>query len=147
MEEIHPGQARLEVIPYDDCVRLLDEGQVGRLGGVWDGQPQIVPLNYRWDGSGVLCRLDPGLSLRALRDGTVVFEIDGFDTTARTGWSVIVRGRASEAEALPADVAEPVPWAPGVRDHRIRIEADSVSGRRITRPGPLDNEWWRLPAR
>ena len=42
------------------------------------------------------------MSLRALRHGTVVFEIDGFDTTARTGWSVIVRGRASEAEAPPA---------------------------------------------
>jgi hypothetical protein len=69
----------LEVIPYDECVCLLDDGQ----------GPRRPPLSS----------------------------------------------------------AKPVPWAPGVRDHRIRIEADSVSGRRITRPGPLDNEWWRLPAR
>jgi hypothetical protein len=146
MVNVRPQQARLEVIPYDECLRLLEEGQVGRLGGVWDGEPHVVPLNYRWDGSGVICRLDPGLTLHARADRTVVFEIDGFDTTARTGWSVIVRGRAAEAEAPSAAVGEPVPWAPGVREHRVRIEAMSVSGRRITRPGPLDNQWWRLSA-
>jgi hypothetical protein len=86
------------------------------------------------------------LTLHALADRIVVFEIDGFDTNARTGWSVIVRGRAAEAEAPPAAVGEPEPWAPGVREHRVRIEATTVSGRRITRPEPLDNQWWRLSA-
>ena len=146
MTTSHGQEARLEVIPHGECLKLLDEGRVGRIGGVWDDEPHIVPVNYRWDGSGVVCRLDPGLTLRALADRVVVFEIDGFDLPARTGWSVIVRGRAVEAEA-PADAtAEPVPWAPGAREHRVRIEAASVSGRRVARPRPLDDQWWRLSA-
>jgi hypothetical protein len=150
MTTSHGQQARLEVIPHGECLRLLDEGRVGRIGGVWDDEPHVVPVNYRWDGSAVVCRLDPGLTLRALADRTVVFEIDGFDATARTGWSVIVRGRAVEAEApagVPLDPrTEPVPWAPGAREHRVRIEAASVSGRRVARPDPLDNQWWRMSA-
>ena len=146
MTTSHVQQARLEVIPHGECLRLLDEGRVGRIGGVWDDEPHIVPVNYRWDGSGVVCRLDPGLTLRALADRVVVFEIDGFDPQARTGWSVIVRGHAVEAEAPPDALAEPVPWAPGAREHRVRIEAVSVSGRRVARPHPLDDQWWRMSA-
>ena len=32
MANVQPRQSRLEVIPYDECLRLLDEGRVGRLG-------------------------------------------------------------------------------------------------------------------
>jgi nitroimidazol reductase NimA-like FMN-containing flavoprotein (pyridoxamine 5'-phosphate oxidase superfamily) len=143
--------SRLEVIPYDECLKLLERTSVGRIGGVWDGEPHVVPVNYRWDGSGVLFRTDPGLTLKAVAEGPVVFEVDGYDSAAHTGWSVIVRGRGREVDASEAADAlrkahtDLEPWAPGSRDHWVRIEPDVVSGRRITRDDSV-GQWWRLPA-
>jgi nitroimidazol reductase NimA-like FMN-containing flavoprotein (pyridoxamine 5'-phosphate oxidase superfamily) len=150
------ARSRLEVMPYDECVDLLAAGTVGRLGGTWDDEPHIVPLNYRWDGAGVVFRTDPGTTLRSIVDRTVVFEIDTIDDATHTGWSVIVRGRGLEidlrdpAEAeTPGGVPEaaPVTWAPGARDHWVRITPTAISGRRITRADESDSQWWRLPAR
>jgi len=66
-------------------------------------------------------------------------EIDGADTAARTGWSVLVRGEAIEVTGtaelarlrkLPLD-----PWAPGARTHYGRILPAALTGRRIWAPG------------
>jgi nitroimidazol reductase NimA-like FMN-containing flavoprotein (pyridoxamine 5'-phosphate oxidase superfamily) len=141
------ARSTLEVIPYDECVDLLAEGDVGRLGGTWDGEPHIVPLNYRWDGTGVVFRTDPGVTLQSIVDGVVVFEVDALDRSARTGWSVIVRGRSREIEASDdAGTAVPAPWAPGAREHWVRITPSAITGRRIARTGESDSQWWRLPA-
>jgi len=69
----------------------------------------------------------------------VVFEIDSFDTAARTGWSVNVRGIAEEIEdpsdRLRAEALGLEPWAGEVRDRYVRIRALEVTGRRIL-PAP-----------
>jgi nitroimidazol reductase NimA-like FMN-containing flavoprotein (pyridoxamine 5'-phosphate oxidase superfamily) len=135
----------LEVIPYHDCVKLLEAGSVGRIATVWNDEPHITPINYHWDGSGVVFRTDPGLILHAIIDHTVVFEIDDTDNASRTGWSVIIRGRGQETENLGASDTL-TPWAPGARDHWVRIEADTVNGRRITHKDELTNQWWRMSA-
>ena len=143
-------RSRLEVIPYSECVDLLASGNVGRLGGVWDDEPRIVVLNYRWDGVGVVFRTDPGVTLQCIADRLVVFEVDDLDRGARTGWSVIVRGRSHELRAgdapdTPADEG-PAPWAPGARDHWVRLTPTAISGRRITRDDDSVSQWWRLSA-
>ena len=61
---------------------------------------------------------------------------DEFDPELRTGWSVTAVGH-SRAVTDPAEIdrlAElPLTtWAPGSRDHYIVVEAEQVSGRRIT---------------
>jgi nitroimidazol reductase NimA-like FMN-containing flavoprotein (pyridoxamine 5'-phosphate oxidase superfamily) len=135
------------VIPYEECVELLGQGSVGRVAVIWDDEPQIAPVNYRWDGSGVVFRTDPGVTLRAVRDRAVAFEIDTIETSSHTGWSVVVRGRGSETDP-PGPQAEDsvVPWAPGTRHHWVRIDAETISGRRITRTED-STRWWLLPAR
>jgi nitroimidazol reductase NimA-like FMN-containing flavoprotein (pyridoxamine 5'-phosphate oxidase superfamily) len=103
---------------------------------IWEDEPLILPVNYTWDGSGVLFRTDPGTKLSASKDRSVVFEIDGLDADTRRGWSVIVkgRGRAVGPHQLAADLpAEPVlwPWAPGAKHYWVRIDPHEISGRRI----------------
>jgi uncharacterized protein len=73
----------------------------------------------------------------------VAFEIDGADETARTGWSVVVRGEAVEVTD-PAELARlrklPLdPWAPGAKTHYVRVLPAVLTGRRISVPdGPSD---------
>ena len=66
---------------------------------------------------------------------TVAFEIDEYDVSARTGWSVIVVGTAEEVVA-PEELTRVralglEPWAGEVRDRFVRIRAEEVSGRRV----------------
>ena len=67
----------------------------------------------------------------------MAFEVDGLDAEARTGWSVVVRGKGEEiwladelAEAKQLPVSS---WAPGDRTHFVRILPSAMTGRRITR--------------
>ena len=68
----------------------------------------------------------------------MAFEVDGIDTSAETGWSVLVRGVASEVtdEHERARLARlPLhPWAPGERDRWLRVVPTTVTGRAISRP-------------
>ena len=53
----------------------------------------------------VVFRTDEGTKLDAAARGSgVAFEIDGTDEAARTGWSVVVRGEATEVTD-PAELA------------------------------------------
>ena len=78
-----------------ECWRLLDEHAVGRVGVLVDSAPEIYPVNYRTDGRSILFRTDPGSKLHGLeRSPSACFEIDGLEPASRTGWSVLVKGRA-----------------------------------------------------
>jgi nitroimidazol reductase NimA-like FMN-containing flavoprotein (pyridoxamine 5'-phosphate oxidase superfamily) len=67
------------------------------------------------------------------------FEIDDFDPTGRSGWSVIVTGVAEEVTVQSElDRLEQLGLssvAPGPDPHWIRIHATVVSGRRIGTAG------------
>jgi nitroimidazol reductase NimA-like FMN-containing flavoprotein (pyridoxamine 5'-phosphate oxidase superfamily) len=132
-----------EVVWMDDldegvCWRLVAGQRLGRIGFVVDGRPTVRPVNHAVDGRTIVVRTDRGTSVGALGSGaTVVYEVDEGDPRAETGWSVLVEGRT-------ADVTEPDelqrlgdltlhPWAPGAKDHWIRIVADAISGRAISR--------------
>jgi nitroimidazol reductase NimA-like FMN-containing flavoprotein (pyridoxamine 5'-phosphate oxidase superfamily) len=125
----------LENLPREQCDALLQTQRVGRVG-VCTGRPGIFPVLYSLLDGDVVFRTAPGEKLiaAALRR-EVVFEIDAFDTAARTGWSVNVVGVAEEiedrAELLQAEALGLEPWAGEVRDRYVRIRAAEVSGRRI----------------
>jgi uncharacterized protein len=83
-------------------------------------------------------RAGSGTKLRAALDaGVVAFEVDDHNTADRSGWSVLVVGPASVADAdeIDADTATAVrrlvPFADGERDAIVRIPLDFVSGRRL----------------
>lgn len=65
----------------------------------------------------------------------VAYEVDGYDLQTGSAWSVLVKGRAQEVKRL-YDVLEVVelplfPWHSTPKPHFIRIEPDSISGRRF----------------
>jgi len=67
----------------------------------------------------------------------VTFEVDQYDEKTRTGWSVIIKGRAdlvTDDDDLAALNASGVrPWSsPTQRNVWVRLDANHVSGRRIT---------------
>jgi nitroimidazol reductase NimA-like FMN-containing flavoprotein (pyridoxamine 5'-phosphate oxidase superfamily) len=95
----------------------------------------------------VVFRSDEGIKLdAAIRRAYVAFEVDGADEATHTGWSVLVRGEATEitdADDL-ARVGQLLlyPWAPGAKTHYIRILPSVLTGRRITVPHDTPWQWW-----
>lgn len=134
------GRTWLELLPAAECWRLIDGEEIGRLAVLVDGVPEIYPINHVVDRETIVFRTDAGSKLRGLvRSPLVCFEVDSVDASAHSGWSVIVKGRATEL-ATGGDLARandlPLQyWAHGEKSHWIRIDPVEVTGRRIYRPG------------
>jgi nitroimidazol reductase NimA-like FMN-containing flavoprotein (pyridoxamine 5'-phosphate oxidase superfamily) len=135
-----PGrQVRWQELTKGECFELLAREQLGRVAVVDDCGPVVFPVNFVLDRHMVVFRTDEGTKLdAAARGGRVGFEIDGTDTAAYTGWSVVVRGEAVEVTD-PAELARlrklPLfPWAPGAKSRYVRILPAALTGRRISRP-------------
>ena len=139
------GRTWLEYIQPTECWELLDNAQVGRVGLIVDGKPEIFPVNFAVDGETIVFRTDRGTKLFGLLDNPeCCFEVDGVGRQLWAGWSVIVKGHAEEVHGGPesAHVAT-LPlryWAYGEKSHWVRIRPREVTGRRIHRPGePRDD--------
>ena len=137
-EDLQPQPPDLEEVEETECWRLLASQPVGRFGVILGDYPLIFPVNHAVVAHGVVFWTAPGAKLWATRHHNVSFEVDDVDLTEQTGWSVLVRGRAREVSAAvnpdlvrALEAAAPRSWAPGPRDHLMRIFADSISGRRI----------------
>jgi hypothetical protein len=74
----------------------------------------------------------------ALMSQPVSFEVDRIDETHRTGWSVLVSGKSAVIEDVDelarAEELDIDTWAPGTRDDFVRVRAELVFGREISRP-------------
>lgn len=129
------GRTWVEHLNVDDCWTLIGAVPVGRLGVLVDSAPEIYPVNHVVDGHSIVFRTDVGSKLYGLlRSPAVCYEVDDVDPVARTGWSVLVKGRAEELHDLedrPRAVPPLEVWATGARPHWIRIVPDEVTGRRI----------------
>ena len=62
MSRYPTDHAGLEILPFDECLRLLASVPVGRVGFVADGEVVILPVNHVVDGQDVIFRtkLKPG---------------------------------------------------------------------------------------
>jgi nitroimidazol reductase NimA-like FMN-containing flavoprotein (pyridoxamine 5'-phosphate oxidase superfamily) len=127
-----------EVLAQAECVVLLTRGCVGRVGFVVGGRPQVLPVNYAADDSGVVVfRTSANSILTAIAMQAVVFEVDGLDEAHRTGWSVCVHGSAREITERNDPITERlrslavVPWAPGHRQRWFAITPEEITGRRL----------------
>lgn len=134
----HPtDHAGLEMLPFDTCLRLLASVPLGRVGFHSDGETVILPVNHAMDGQDVVFRSARGSKLTAAQEQDLVaFEADHYDQQTRSGWSVLVTGRAAvaydDAEIRRLDRLGLHPWAEAVeRPFWIRIRPNSVTGRRI----------------
>lgn len=126
----------LESLSREECLALLAQSAMGRVGVTWDVLPVILPVNYVLDGERIVLRTVAGTKLcAALSHAVVAFEIDGFDSLGHTGWSVLVRGPAHElTEGADLERVRHLPlrpWASDEADRFVAITIELMSGRRV----------------
>ena len=133
----------LEELDEAECLRLIASGGIGRIGYSGRYGPTVMPVNYQLYEGTIVFRTTPDSTTdEDLRTGIanaeykVAFEIDDFDTAARTGWSVLIQGSAhhveSEAERASVAGAGVDPWPGGDRELFLRINPSRVTGRRVS---------------
>lgn len=122
-------------IDREQCIDLLKSQQVGRIAWRAADGMQILPVTYAWYQETVVFRTSPyGMLSELVREADVAFEVDRIDADARSGWSVVIHGRARVA-AEPEEVRRlwrldaPVPWASGTRNLFIQITPRLITGR------------------
>ncbi|AGC63243.1 Pyridoxamine 5'-phosphate oxidase [Mycobacterium liflandii 128FXT] len=122
-----------------EALRLLGSASYGRVVFTLKTLPAIRPVNHLFDADRIIIRtrLTAGISA-AMRssDGVVVaYEADSIDPQTRTGWSVVVTGRAYTLTD-PDQVARYEqllhPWV-NHADTVIAIEPGIITGFRINR--------------
>jgi nitroimidazol reductase NimA-like FMN-containing flavoprotein (pyridoxamine 5'-phosphate oxidase superfamily) len=133
----------LEELDEAECLRLIASGGVGRIGYSGRYGPMVMPVNYQfYEGTIVFRTAQDSATDEDLRTGIanaefkVAFEIDDFDTAARTGWNVLIQGSAhhveSDDERAAVAGAGVDPWAGGDRQLFLRIIPTRITGRRVS---------------
>jgi uncharacterized protein len=126
----------LEHLSREECMRLMGQVPLGRIVYTRQALPAVELVNFALDDGDIIIRTDANGKLAAATRGAVVaFEADSVDLVTHAGWSVTIVGQ-SRAVTDSADIrrleqAGLVPWAPGKRDHFIRISPVIVNGRRV----------------
>ena len=128
---------RLMQLSESECWDLVGTQEVGRIGFVAEGSPQIFPVNFMVHERRILFRTTPyGAVAQAVTDTPIAFEVDAIDAANQTGWSVLLTG-TGQHETDPKvlhDLWGPdraTPWADGSRVLWISLTPTAVSGRRI----------------
>ncbi|MZF87808.1 pyridoxamine 5'-phosphate oxidase family protein [Streptomyces sp. SID5643] len=120
-----------------ESLRLLAKAPVGRVVYTRQALPAVLPVNFSLDTdtSVLLCTSPDSDLVRAIDGGVVAFEADEFHAATRSGWSVVVTGRAAvvtdqaEHERLSRD--GPTSWMPLPGAVFVRIESEIVTGREL----------------
>ncbi|MFD7137550.1 pyridoxamine 5'-phosphate oxidase family protein [Streptomyces sp. NPDC059894] len=122
-----------------ECLRLLAKVPLGRVVYTRQALPAVLPVNFSLDtDASVVLSTSPGSDLVRAVDGVVVaFEADEFDAASRSGWSVVVTGRATvvtdPAEHERLSQSGPTSWMPLHDWVFVRIESEMVTGRELRR--------------
>ncbi len=137
-----PDHVSWQELSKGECFSLLARQYLGRVSFIDKYGPTVLPVNFLLDRHTVVFRTDEGAKLdAALRHGRVAFEVDDVDVSGHTGWSVLIRGEATEITGaqelarLRQLIADP--WAPGARRRYVRILPAMLTGRRIARSGAM----------
>jgi len=126
----------LEQISRDECLTLMASMPVGRIIYTRRAMPAVEVVNFALDHGDIVIRAarDGKLAVAA-RGAVVAFEADSLDLAQRTGWSVTAIGQAHEVtdagEVTRLGTIGLNSWAPGTRDHFIRISPVILTGRRL----------------
>ena len=142
---VDPPKLNSGLIELDrsECLHLVGQENVGRLGIIVDGRPEIHPVNFAVAGEEILIRSDQGPKLFSALAGPVVFEVDRVDPVDRTGWSVMIHGTAhltsgrARGSALQNRVLKT--WREADLPQLLRIVPNAITGRRL--PPPTPHRW------
>ena len=120
-----------------ECEEMLSDALIGRMGFSYAGQPVILPVLFAYTKGSVVFRTAPGEKLDTIWvNDLAAFEVDDWDLSTRTGWSVLIRGR-SETVGDESEIAEleriGLPsWTPELQPTTwVRIRPLEITGRRI----------------
>ena len=131
------GGLDLHTLDRAECLRLLQEGVIGRVVYTTGAMPAAQPVNYAMDGDEIIFRTEGGTKMElAVTNAVVAFEIDEIDAATRSGWSVLAVGEAyqiSNPERLGSlQERIPQPWAAGRSVYTIAIPTTQLTGRRLS---------------
>jgi nitroimidazol reductase NimA-like FMN-containing flavoprotein (pyridoxamine 5'-phosphate oxidase superfamily) len=141
--------SNFEVLSERDCRRLLAQHNVGRVA--FDGAagyPVVLPVNYVTDGDLIAFKTSPGEKLESIPAQPVAFQVDGFDRSTRTGWSVLAQGiglditQAAGAQYERLRGRAVSTWAPGAKSDWLAIDVRYITGRRIVSAGDPTCSWF-----
>jgi uncharacterized protein len=128
------AEGRVTILDEDECWRLLEAKDLGRLAVSVQDQPDIFPINYVASGHRLYLRTAQGSKLLELTiNSHVALEIDelGPDTAV----SVVVQGRARQLETeAELEAAERLHVRPLVGTEKpvfVEITPVKVAGRRF----------------
>jgi hypothetical protein len=116
---------------------------VGRIIYTRQALPAVELVNFAVDNGDIIIRTDhSGKLAAATREAVVAFEADSLDIDGHVGWSVTVVGQSQEVTD-PDEIGRLEQlglrsWAPGGREHFIRIRPGILNGRRLSADGPVD---------
>lgn len=113
---------------------LVKGTNFGRIGVSVDNQPEIFPVNYHSDGTGIVFRTASGTKLTELMtNDAVVFEVDA--QTEDGAWSVTVKGTAhvlNDDFEVPDSTFTSLPeWIPTESYVFVRVRPVSITGRQF----------------
>jgi nitroimidazol reductase NimA-like FMN-containing flavoprotein (pyridoxamine 5'-phosphate oxidase superfamily) len=136
------GRSMLELLNPNECWDRVADAPIGRIAVIVDGAPEIYPVNFAVDAGTVVFRTAIGSKLRGLdRSPSVAMEVDGIEPLSRTGWSVLIKGRATvitdPEEVRRALTLDLEVWAPGMKTRWIRLTPREITGRGIRSTGGL----------
>jgi Pyridoxamine 5'-phosphate oxidase len=115
---------------------LVSSVPFGRIVFTSRALPAIQPVPHLLAGQQIIIRASLGAAISSAVHGTatiVAYQAELIDPVERTGWSVVVIGRARRVagEALTARYRRSLPWIEEEMDDVIAIDADLVTGFRI----------------
>jgi len=129
------------VLTREECLHLLSQVDVGRVGVSMGALPVILPVHFAVTGESVVFRSTLGTRLDASTLGAVVaFQADGYDPSRTSGWSVMLQGVAGAApDGVPPSPAGPGsshPWLSPERGRRLmQVDTDHLRGWRFATGG------------
>jgi hypothetical protein len=138
---MNSDDSTLKQLTRYECLHLMTSVPVGRIIYTRQALPAVELVNFALDDGDIVIRTQhSGKLAAAIRDAVVAFEADSVDTSRRAGWSVTAIGHSHEVTDLD-EIARLErmglgSWAPGDREHFIRISPEILNGRRLTGYGP-----------
>lgn len=129
-------QQRMERFTETEALDLAGSVPIGRIVYSRYAMPAVFIVNFKLDGRDPVFRTRKGSMFGAgVAESVVAFEVDRIDEQAHEGWYVTFLGRA-KLITNPAEQARLAglgvePWAPGEREHFIKIVTEKVIGRRL----------------
>jgi uncharacterized protein len=126
----------LEILDEDECWRLIGSAPIGRVVFVDATGPAALPVTHTVSDRTIVFRSERGSKLSMVERGRpLAFEVDEWDGSTGTGWSVLLRG---SSELVAADDVARVerrtahPWVEvGDTGAWARIRPFEVTGRRL----------------